>query len=114
MVPSCCPSFLLKDLLLDTRHSFPNSAKSGQRRGLPTGASEAPVIFLALSIWWESGGLAWEEMQEWSPLFMAMGILHKELLATDSIVYADDKNLSSVFAASAESDITYTHSTGTP
>lgn len=62
-------------------------------RGLPTGAPETPVLFLALSIFWDAGKRAWEERQEWSPMFMVMRDVERTLLVTDSIVYADDKNL---------------------
>ena len=47
-------------------------------------------------------------------MFQVMRDLQKELLVTDSIVYADDRNLMNLSEASAQVDITYIHSTGSP
>ena len=47
-------------------------------------------------------------------MFQVMRDVEKELLVTDSIVYADDRNLLNLSETSAQADITYIHSTGQP
>ena len=72
------------------------------------------MIFFALFILWDSGKAAWEDRQMWSPLFQVMRDLGKELLVTDSIVYADDRSLMDLSEASAQEDTTYIHIAGPP
>ena len=105
-------SFLIPTCKVVGVHGFPDSLPFQQHRGLPTGAPEAPMLFLALAIWWEHGKAAWIEKHPNNLDFDEKSNIESELLPTKDITYADDKNLFNLYESTAQREVHYVHETG--
>lgn len=70
----------------------PDSELHYQFRGLPTGAPEAPVVFLMLAAWFDAGRGAWESFNPPSPEPLIARASERNTLPALSVTYADDRN----------------------
>ena len=108
---------LLESFLRPTCHvagikGFPDSREFQQLRGLPTGAPEAPVLFLALSLWWEAGRAGWDKLNPPTVRETLIAQVEKSYLPLRNITYADDTNLLSLSELTATREVSLIHSVG--
>lgn len=101
-------SFLQSTCRVVGTRGFPDSATFRQKRGLPTGAPEAPIIFIALMIWWDHGKPHWLKRQAPDPDVLRFREMESQLLPTTDITYADDRNLFNLSEKTAQQDVDYT------
>ena len=73
-------------------NSVPYGQPFRQFRGLPTGAPEAPVLFLVLVLWREAGRPAWDAAQPPDVITARIQAREEQILPTRNITYADDRN----------------------